>query len=87
MVLLRDTGSLARRLNATYTRQTIEVTLIDGRRMRGRLHEPIPDDSGAALALRGYELPPRRDRVPPEKEHIVYIPMDQVHDWSVVDNH
>jgi hypothetical protein len=87
MVLLRDLGSLTRKLNATYTRKTIEVTLVGGRRMRGRLHEPIPDDSGAALALRGYELPPRRDRPPPEKERIVYIPMDQVHDWSVVDDH
>ena len=86
-MLIRDLGALARNLNATYDRQTIEVLLVDGRRMRGRLHEPIPDDSGAALALRGYELPPRRDKAPPEREHIVYIPMDQVQDWSVVDDH
>jgi hypothetical protein len=86
-VLFKDIGALARRLNATYRRQTIEVILVDGRRMRGRLHEPIPDDSGAALALRGYELPPRRDEPPPEREHIVYIPMDQLHDWAIVNDH
>jgi hypothetical protein len=85
-VLLRDLGTLARKLNATYRRQTIEVLLEDGRRMRGRLHEPIPDDSGA-VALRGYELPPRRDKAPPEREHIVYIPIDQVQDWHIVHDH
>jgi len=87
VVLPKDFASLAKSLNATYDRQTIEVILSDGRRMRGRLHEPIVDDSGGALALRGYELPARRDKAPPEREHIVYIPMEQVQDWTVVDDH
>ncbi len=87
MVLSKDFVTLARNLNATYERQTIEVLLSDGRRMRGRLHEPIVDDSGGAVALRGYELPARPDKAPPEREHIVYIPMDQVQDWTVVGDH